>query len=53
MKIEELKMTIKEADFYATVKTFGSSGYIPVPKMFVGRRVHVLVLPEDETETKN
>lgn len=47
MEIKDLKMKIKEADFYSTVKAFSSSGYIPVPKMFVGRKVHVIVLPEE------
>ena len=43
-------LKIKEAEFDSIVKPFTHSAYISAPRDFIGRRVHVIVLPD---ETKN
>jgi putative transposon-encoded protein len=46
------KELIKEAEFDSIVRGFTSGGYIPVSKKYVGRRAHVIILPDDDDDKK-
>lgn len=46
MKLKNLQIK-GQVEYEDTVRQLSNSGYIPCSKMFIGRKVRVIILPEE------